>query len=69
MVGAGSAPVAAPNGGGTSTADTASDGASEEGTGIADEESEGRSASGSANASVVPSVPNVVPEPPVEHGP
>jgi hypothetical protein len=67
--GTGSAPVPVPNEGGTGTADTASDGASEEGTSIADEESDGRSGSGSANASVAPSVPVVVPEPPVEQGP
>jgi hypothetical protein len=67
--GAGSAPVPVPNEGGTGTADTASDGASEEGTSIADEESDGRSGSGSANASVAPSVPVVVPGPPVEQGP
>ncbi len=67
--GAGPAPVPVPNEGGTGTADTASDGASEEGTSIADEESDGRSGSGSANASVAPSVPVVVPGPPVEQGP
>lgn len=67
--GAGAAPVPVPNEGGTGTADTASDSTSDDGTGIADEESEGRSGSGSANASVAPSVPVVVPEPPVEQGP
>jgi hypothetical protein len=67
--GAGAAPVPVPNEGGTATAGTASDGASEEGTVTADEESDGRSSAGSANASVAPSVPVVVPEPPVEQGP
>jgi hypothetical protein len=67
--GAGAAPVPVPNEGGTGTADTASDDTSDEGTSIADEESEGSSDSGSGNASVAPSAPVVVPEPPVEQGP
>ena len=67
--GADAAPVPVPNEGGAGTADTASDGASDEGTSIADEKSEGRSGSGSANASVAPSAPVVVPGPPVEQGP
>jgi hypothetical protein len=66
--GADAAPVPVPNEGGTGTADTASDGAGDEGTSIADEKSEGRSGSGSANASVAPSGPVVVPGPPVEPG-
>lgn len=48
--GASAAPVPVPNEGGTGTADTASDGASEEGTVTADEESGGHSSSGSGNA-------------------
>jgi hypothetical protein len=65
---AGAAPVPVPNEGGTATGDTASDGASEEGTVTADEQSDGRSSAGSENASVAPSVPVVVPEPPVQQG-
>jgi hypothetical protein len=48
---ASNAPVATPNGGGTGTADTASDGKSSSGTATADEASNGRSAAGSGNAS------------------
>ena len=47
---AGAAPVDTPNGGGTDTADEASDGASESGTTTADESSDGRSEDGSGNA-------------------
>jgi hypothetical protein len=49
--GAGAPPVPVPNEGGTATADTASDGASEHGTDTADEKSGGHSSSGSGNAS------------------
>jgi hypothetical protein len=45
------APVPAPNAGGTSTADTASDGHSHAGTDIADQKSGDRSAAGSGNRS------------------
>jgi hypothetical protein len=58
---AGEPPVAAPNEGGTSTANTASGGASLDGaaggTDTADTASGGRSASGSGNADVAPAVP------------
>jgi hypothetical protein len=67
--GAGAAPVPVPNEGGTGTADTASDGVSEEGTSVADEKSEGRSGSGSGNASDAASAPAVVPDPPVAQVP
>jgi len=67
--GAGAARVPVPNEGGTGTAETASDGASEEGTSIADEKSEGRSGSGSANASGASSAPAVAPDPPVAQVP
>ena len=54
--GAGEAPVETPNEGGTSTANTASDGASLDGpaggTDVADTASDGRSAAGSGNADV-----------------
>jgi hypothetical protein len=46
----GSAPVPAPNDGGTGTADTASDGASSQGTTQAGTSSDGRSGAGSGNA-------------------
>jgi hypothetical protein len=52
------APVATPNAGGTSTADTASAGRSGAHTDIADERSNGRSEAGSANGSGPPSVPS-----------
>jgi hypothetical protein len=55
--GAGAPPVAAPNEGGTGTADTASHNASEHGTDTADAKSEGHSSSGSGNASVPQEVP------------
>jgi hypothetical protein len=45
-----------PNGGGTGTADAASDGASSQGTSTGDEASGGRSRAGSGNASIKPSV-------------
>ena len=48
--GGASAPVATPNGGGTGTADTASDGASSGGTSTANTASDGRSGAGSGNA-------------------
>jgi hypothetical protein len=67
--GAGEAPVPVPNEGGTGTGDTASDGASEEGTITADEQSGAHSSAGSGNASVAPSPPIVVPEPPASPGP
>jgi hypothetical protein len=63
-----SAPVPTPNGGGTGTADVASDGTSEAGASTADEESAGHSSSGSNNASVEPPVPDVASVPPV-HAP
>ena len=63
--GADVAPVPVPNEGGTGTADTASDGASEVGTSSADEDSAGHSSSGSENASVAPPVPAVASDPPV----
>jgi hypothetical protein len=44
------APVSTPNGGGTVTADTASDGRSTDGTAAANEASSGHSSAGSANA-------------------
>ena len=56
--GAGAAPVPRPNQGGTGTADTASDGASEAGTVIADERSDGHSSAGSGNAPVDPPTPD-----------
>jgi hypothetical protein len=47
---AGSAPISTPSDGGTTVADTASDGASTVGTSVANDASSGRSAAGSANA-------------------
>jgi hypothetical protein len=66
--GTNTAPVPVPNEGGTGTADTASGSASEVGTSTADEESAGHSSAGSGNASVPPSVPDVVSDPPA-HAP
>jgi len=43
--------VTTPNGGGTSTANTASDGHSSTGTGTADTASDGHSSAGSSNSS------------------
>jgi len=48
--GSGDAPVATPNGGGTSTANTASDGHSSTGTANADQHSNGAASAGSGNA-------------------
>jgi hypothetical protein len=63
--GADAAPVPVPNEGGTTTADTGSDGVSEAGTSTGDDESDGHSSSGSGNASVPPPVPDVASDPPV----
>jgi hypothetical protein len=52
------------NGGGTGTADAASDGASSDGTGTGNEASEGRSQAGSGNASITPLVHARPSEPP-----
>ena len=53
-----------PNGGGTGTADAASDGASSDGTSTGDGASEGRSQAGSGNASITPLVHARPSEPP-----
>jgi hypothetical protein len=53
----GAPPRHVPNGGGTGTADVASNGASDQGTSTADETSRGWSSAGSGNASVAPSAP------------
>ena len=62
--GQGFPPGHTPNGGGTGTADAASDGASSDGTSTGDEASEGRSQSGSGNTSITPLVHARPSEPP-----
>jgi len=64
--GVGGPPVHVPNGGGTSTADTASNGKSRHGTSTADAASQGRSSAGSANAAVAHS-DHVLPSKPPVH--
>jgi hypothetical protein len=64
--GADVAAVPVPNEGGTGTADTASDGASDVGTDTADVDSAGHSSSGSGNASLAPSAPDVASDPPAD---